>query len=37
MPANIADCRIFLKFDEAGNRIDTLIEDHNLKITPKNP
>lgn len=35
MPANIADCRIFLKFDEAGNRIDTLIEDHNLKITPK--
>lgn len=37
MPANIADCRIFLKFDEAGNRIDTLIEDHNLKITPKKP
>lgn len=37
MPANIADCRIFLKFDSEGNRIDTLIEDHNLKITPKQP
>lgn len=37
MPANIAECRIFLKFDEVGNRIDTLIEDHNLKITPKKP